>query len=822
VFAGWLGERAPLESWTEADATGLPVTWVVTTPWIGWNDDKNWDNRPVADQFALFLAEAKPDLVHFHSLQSIGAGLLPVATAAGARVVVTMHDFWWFCSRQFLVDRSMQPCSVVVDAGGCACEVDRPWLNRRNDALREMLRHADLVLAPSASAARVLAANGVDPSRLRVNENGLPTVGEARARRREPRPAAGLRLLYVGGPNPLKGVHVLIDAARRLAARPGWSLVAYGAEDFVRERGVAVDGLPIEFRPAFDPAGADGVYGEADVLVLPSVMRESHSLVTREALGHGLPVVCTDTFGPEEVVTDGHNGLIVPAADAPALACAMQRILDEPDLLPRLRSGCDDVPPLPALEEQVDALEGHFERLLAPTTGDGSAPHRTVRRTVRRVLFLCGIVGAPLRYRAWLPAEGLGFLGIESEVRHYRDADAAEQARSSDAVVVYRVPATEQVLGLIADLRGAGIPVFFDVDDLIFDPNLAPEIPALAILPPAEAELWLQGVRRYRMTMDACDAFIGSTAALCRHAQEVTGLPVERFDNGVGLLLARLSDEALRRPREPGPLRIGYLSGSNTHDHDWYFVEAAVAEVLDRHADLQLWLVGHVPASDVVDRFASRVVRRPIVPWRELPGLLRHLDLNLAPLAPGSRFNEAKSSIKWLEAGLTGTPTIASPTEPFREVVQHGRNGWLAGTPEEWSEGLRRLLADEGLRQALGRRARRDGLLQFSPHVQGRRYLEILEAGRLRSGEPPPPAWPADVLDEPPLPMTLEPYGGGDAIEAARPDGPVREHRRAPAREQAAGGIVRRALETFHEHGSQETVLRAARRVRRRWLDRRR
>src|SRR5205085_1346136 len=108
--------------------------------------------------------------------QSLGGGLLPIAKGAGAHVVVTMHDFWWYCARQFLVDRSLQPCSPVVDAGVCACEVDTDWLRFRNGRLHEYLESADLVLCPSSAAAQLLVANGIDPARLEVDENGMPGV----------------------------------------------------------------------------------------------------------------------------------------------------------------------------------------------------------------------------------------------------------------------------------------------------------------------------------------------------------------------------------------------------------------------------------------------------------------------------------------------------------------------------------------------------------------------------------------------------------------------------------------------------------------------
>lgn len=181
VYAGWLGERPPLESWEDVDATGLPVRWVVSGRWIGWGDERNFDNPEVGAHFAAHLREVRPDVVHLHALQSLGGNLVPIAADAGAKVVVTMHDFWWCCPRQFLVDRAMKPCSLVVAAGTCPCEVDRPWLEARNRRLATMLDRADLILAPSAIAARVLAANGVDPARLEVDENGLPDGAPAPA-----------------------------------------------------------------------------------------------------------------------------------------------------------------------------------------------------------------------------------------------------------------------------------------------------------------------------------------------------------------------------------------------------------------------------------------------------------------------------------------------------------------------------------------------------------------------------------------------------------------------------------------------------------------
>ncbi|MDQ3353264.1 MAG: glycosyltransferase, partial [Actinomycetota bacterium] len=598
VYAGWFGSgRSPLQTWNEADDSGLPVRWVVTTPWTDWADVRNYDNPEVAADFATFLADVRPDIVHAHSLQGLGAGLLSVARSQGAPVVLTMHDFWWFCGRQFLVGCDLVPCCLVVDAGICPCQVDRPWLEARTEFLRRQLDSANVVLAPSAIAADVLAANGVEPGRLHIDENGLANLG---GHGKDVTASGGhgetVRFLYSGGPDPLKGAHVLLAAAHTLAGRSGWWLQAYGVAPSADDADLELERLPVELLPAFHPSALDAVLAQADVLIIPSLMRESHSIATREALVRGLAVICTDCLGPEEVVAHEVNGLVVSSGNARLLAAAMARLIDDRKFLDQLRSH-PPASPIRDLYDQLDGLETTYSSLLDHPPQSTSETRLEGLSTIQRVLFVSGIGDAPLRYRARLPAEALALLGVSSEVRHYRDPDLEELAAKADAVVLYRVPATTQILRLVDAIHKKRIPVLFDVDDLIFDPDIAGEIPALQLLPPDEAELWMQGVRRYRTTLEACDTFIGSTPALCRHAADITGLPTEHFHNGIGVLLGRLSDAQCRRPRAPGPLRIGYLSGTITHDLDWRYIEPAVIRVLERHSEVELWLGGLITPS---------------------------------------------------------------------------------------------------------------------------------------------------------------------------------------------------------------------------------
>ena len=69
----------------------------------------------------------------------------------------------------------------------------------------------------------------------------------------------------------------------------------------------------------------------ADFFVLPS-LAEGFPLVILEALASGTPVIASGVAGIPEIVLNGHNGLIVPPADAEALTEALQKLAHDPGL----------------------------------------------------------------------------------------------------------------------------------------------------------------------------------------------------------------------------------------------------------------------------------------------------------------------------------------------------------------------------------------------------------------------------------------------------------------------------------------------------------
>ena len=147
--------------------------------------------------------------------------------------------------------------------------------------------------------------------------------------------------LFVGRFSPEKGLRYLMEAIPSVAARlPGVRVLLVGSDEgedgefhaMARRLGVTD---AVEFGGLVERATLPAIYAAADVLVVPS-LAEGHPLAPIECLACGTPVIASDIPGLNETISEGENGLLVPARDAGALADAMCRVLGDEELLGRL------------------------------------------------------------------------------------------------------------------------------------------------------------------------------------------------------------------------------------------------------------------------------------------------------------------------------------------------------------------------------------------------------------------------------------------------------------------------------------------------------
>ncbi|MEO7932311.1 MAG: glycosyltransferase family 4 protein [Chthoniobacterales bacterium] len=204
------------------------------------------------------------------------------------------------------------------------------WLNQlliTRQHVMEEYELADLILVLSEKAAETFLVQGVPEEKLFRFSRGVDPVRFAPPEQRPEK----LRFLFVGALIQRKGVHVLLEAWKKLAL-PNAELVLVGS-------------LHAEIEPYLQQFKTDSVrlagfagsveesYRSAHIHVFPSEC-EGSAKVTYEAAACGLAQITTRESG--DVVIDGLNGLIIPPNNVDALVAAMGKLAADPDLVARM------------------------------------------------------------------------------------------------------------------------------------------------------------------------------------------------------------------------------------------------------------------------------------------------------------------------------------------------------------------------------------------------------------------------------------------------------------------------------------------------------
>ncbi|MEG0858088.1 MAG: glycosyltransferase family 4 protein [Pseudomonas sp.] len=289
-----------------------------------------FENPATIPVFEALLNSVAPDLVHLHSVQGLGAQLAESCRKAGIPFVVTLHDTWWICGRQFMINKQGQYCGQTrISSDVCAKCVDDPALNDyRQQWLANMLKKADLLLAPSQFARDLYVANGFDASRIRVNNNGiLPPAANYRKQ-----PGKTLRFGYVGGNVSIKGVTLMARAFASLN-RSDYELKVVDSQLHLGLRSFTRDSIKIPgtvtYIPGYAQANMDEFYSAIDVLLFPTQLKETFGLSVREALARDVWVISTQGGGTVEDIVDGVNGAIIPlSTDEKYLRQALSDVLE--------------------------------------------------------------------------------------------------------------------------------------------------------------------------------------------------------------------------------------------------------------------------------------------------------------------------------------------------------------------------------------------------------------------------------------------------------------------------------------------------------------
>ncbi|MGE3175598.1 MAG: glycosyltransferase [Planctomycetota bacterium] len=291
------------------------------------------------------LRQARPDLLHVHSFSGLGAGHGQRARAAGVPVVMTFHDVWVTCPRYFRVPpdgitcpsgSGREPCVPCINLalGLPDPDVVRRALYGRDRSVRAEVEAADVLTAPSLTAARMVRTHLPTDRDIAVVPHGLLAPLPAAERAPAPAPGERLRVGTFGNLVEPKGVLELVRAVAGADCELhlGGSFLDLEFARQVREE-AQQRGVELVYHGPYGPDVPHPALG-LHLAVFPSKCQETYGLVVDEALARGVPAVVSDRGALHERGAGG--GVEVTAL--PSLGRVVHDLVADRDRLARLRA----------------------------------------------------------------------------------------------------------------------------------------------------------------------------------------------------------------------------------------------------------------------------------------------------------------------------------------------------------------------------------------------------------------------------------------------------------------------------------------------------
>ena len=296
------------------------------------------------------------------------------------------------------------------------------------------------------------------------------------------------------------------------------------------------------------------------------------------------------------------------------------------------------------------------------------------------------------------------------------------------------------------------------VFDSYFLAHLRSQLPVPYVCEFNGSEIWINknwGVKRLQFeglweSIEKANVFMADLVVVVseplKQLLQGWGIPAERIlvnPNGVNteMFHPQVSGQAVRQQLgiPPEGLAVGMVSTFGF----WHGTEtlvAALAHLLQKHPQLRTTRLVLFGAGDRQLRVQQLVARLGLqeqvllageIPRMEMPKHLAACDVLVSPQIPnldGSPF--FGSPTKLFEYMAMGCCIVASKLGQMAEVIQHGKNGWLAvpADVESLSQALQTVLQDRQLREKLGQQARQDALKHHTWKQHTSRILDSLEA----------------------------------------------------------------------------------------------
>lgn len=237
-------------------------------------------------------------------------------------------------------------------------------------------------------------------------------------------------------------------------------------------------------------------------------------------------------------------------------------------------------------------------------------------------------------------------------------------------------------------LHKANISVIYEIDDDLFSDDFERRLIAHRGYDKEKARERRGSIMN---TISRCDGMTVSTQRLATMASQYVDIPIKVVPNYIDLRwFKQIQKRSQRDPNLTG-VTVGWAGGWRL-DSDIEQMAEAWGILAKKYPDVTFVVMGHNAGIFYNYLSPDRIAKIEWMPIDQYPAGLVNIDIGCCPLADHT-FNRAKTFIKAMEYAASGAAVVVSPTV-YGQLIEHGVDGYIAHTVEDWVEYLSALIED--------------------------------------------------------------------------------------------------------------------------------
>ncbi len=342
------------------------------------NPEREIHDEGVLKRFREVLDEEKPDVVHFHNFHGLTFAMAEETKRRSIPACYTPHNYHMIDPQLYLFNSDL---SLWTDTNPIS---NSEAVNRNHSkaaGYEERIRitkkllneWVDVTLAVSERQRELLIQYGADSKRISVVHQANRTAdalwgNERLAQEGKRQLHSPLRVGFIGGVMPHKGVHMLVAAVQHLnSSEIECQVYGFISPQYLEQLQALDKKKIVKFRGEYRLEDLETIAHEMDVAVVPSLWEDCAPLVLLELNSMRMPVIAARIGGIPDFVMEGSTGFLYKYDSLNELVSKLRYCIDNPKIITDMRTSLRQ---MHSFERYVVYMEGLYGAL---RTGDKEA-----------------------------------------------------------------------------------------------------------------------------------------------------------------------------------------------------------------------------------------------------------------------------------------------------------------------------------------------------------------------------------------------------------------------------------------------------------------